>query len=349
MVAMKVWRMSAALLLGLGLLLPLPFLEAAEDFREAYRQGRDAIDKEQWALAADRMREALRGRSDEKSGALKRNYFPHYFLGLALAGLGDCEGALGSWAESERQGEIGRSKLYENLVRSRRRCEDRIRLAGQITSLQKRLSGLESMMAALKRNPSTEQQLPGTQDKLQEARARLKQGEAQVDAGQLAAVESLLDEVLGELQAFERRPERTSDARRKPPRVETITSEEEELEDPSEEWVYDPPPVELDRAVEAFLDGDYHGVEKILEADFSAENGDVTAQAHLFRSAAFFALHHIEQGPNSDEVDSERLTRAREEARAAFAADPKLALPQRFFSPGFLELFQTLSVSDREE
>lgn len=127
MVALKLWRRGAILLL-LGLLLDPSLLGAEGGFLEAYKQGLKALDNRQWELAAEKMREAVAGRSEEslrlpKKGYL-RKYLPHYYLGVALFELGDCAGALESWAESERQDVVTRRQgVYDDLRRDREQCQ----------------------------------------------------------------------------------------------------------------------------------------------------------------------------------------------------------------------------------
>ena len=352
MVALKACRDSAVLLF-LGWLLFPPHL-GADEAQDAFKAGLKALDNQQWDLAAEKMREASAGRSEEGGRLLTkggfRRYLPHYYLGVALFKLGDCESALASWAESERQGVVAKRKeLYEYLVRSREQCQDQARLSDQIAFLERQLAGLESEIdraSSLKRDPelqaawnegspSLAERQARASEKLQQAHARLEQARSQADLDLLPGVENLLADARREWQAFGQqagaqraatRSSRAAEEQQTPP-----GNGEQRLNQPIQEAAS--PPVELDSAVRVFLDGDYPRVIEILES-YSAEDTRAAAHAHLLRSAALFALHRIRG-------DAELLILARGEARAAHAAEPELTLPKRFFSPRFHEFFLT--------
>ena len=124
MIAPRILLLSG--LIALGGVLP-----AAADFLDSYKAGREAIERQQWEAAARLMHEAIAGQPDEKPRLLGKRYFhayvPHYYLGVALFGLGDCPGALSSWAESERQGLITKRKEYDHLSELRQECETKAR------------------------------------------------------------------------------------------------------------------------------------------------------------------------------------------------------------------------------
>ncbi len=361
MVALRIWRSSTALLL-LGWLLVPSLLGAADDFLGAYKQGLKAIESRQWDLAAEKMREALAGRAEESRRLIKkgyrRRYLPHYFLGVAHFELDDCESALESWTESERQGVVTRHKnYYENLAHSREQCQARSRVTDQIAPLQRQLTKLSSKVSrasSLKRDPelqatwdtgspSLAERQARAQEKLRQARTRLEQAQSQADLDLLPGVEDLLADAGREWRTFEQQAE----AQRAKVRPTHIARKHENQEgntlqqlDPSILGI-DPPPAELDAAGRAFLHGDYPQVIEILEG-FSAEDKRAMAHVHLLRSAALFALHRIRG-------DGVMLTLARGEARAARAADPELVLPERFFSARFRELFHPIEESDQED
>ena len=360
MVTLKVWP-GSAVLLSFGWLL-FPSLLGADDVQDAYKQGLKAIDDQQWDLAAEKMREALAGRSEESGKLLMkgrfRRYLPHYFLGVALFELGDCESALASWAESERQGVVTKRKgFYGNLVGSRKQCQARARLSDHIASLERQLAGLESEVdraSSLKRDPvlqtawnkgspSLAERQARAQDELRQAQAQLEQARSQADLDLLPEVENLLADARREWQAFEQQAEAQRAKTRSSRIAETQQApkgnDEQRPDQPVQEAAS--PPAELDSAIRVFLDGDYPRVIEILE-DYSAEDTRAAAHAHLLRSAALFALHRIRG-------DAELLILARGEARAAHAAEPELSLPERFFSPHYRELFQAAIRSDQEE
>lgn len=360
MVTLKVWPGSAVLLFSGWLL--CPSLLGADDAKDAYKEGLKAIDDQQWDLAAEKMRQALAGRSEESGKLLMkgrfRRYLPHYFLGVALFELGDCESALASWAESELQGVVTKRKdLYRNLVRSREQCQAGVRLSDQIASLERQLAGLKTEVdkaSSLKRDPmlqtawnkgspSLAERQARAQKKLRRAHARLEQARSQSDRDLLPEVENLLADARREWQAFEQQAEaqhgRTRSSRAAETRQTPKGNDEQRPDQPIREAAS--PPVELDSAVRGFLDGDYPRVIEILES-YSAEDTRAAAHAHLLRSAALFALHRIRG-------NAELLILARGEARAAHAAEPALSLPARFFSPQYRELFQAAITSDKED
>jgi hypothetical protein len=59
-----------------------------------------------------------------------RPYVPHFYLGYARFERGDCEGALASWAESERQGVLPRLPEADLARRGREECRRRAELRG---------------------------------------------------------------------------------------------------------------------------------------------------------------------------------------------------------------------------
>ena len=361
MVALRALRGSAGLLLLGWLLLP-SHLEAEDDFLDAYKQGRKAIEKREWGLAAEKMRQALAGRSEERPRLVKkrylRKYLPHYFLGVALFELGDCKGALASWAESERQGVVtGGKDFYENLVQSREKCQSQARLADQIAPLERQLANLESeisRISSLQRvpelqavwntgSPSLVERQARAEEKLRQARALLDRARSRGDLSLLPELKNLLADAQRETRTFEQQAE-SQRASRRPSRIaaepKSQPEDDQQQFDPSNQEG-PPPPAELDAAVAAFLDGDYPQVIEIL-GDFSVVEQRAMAHAHLLRAAALFALHSIRG-------DAELLVLARGEASAALEADPELPLPERFFTPRFRELVQAFNGFDLEE
>jgi hypothetical protein len=49
-------------------------------------------------------------------------YVPHYYLGVALMNLGDCRGALDSWALAEKDGAIQKTNLRDDLEGGKKKC-----------------------------------------------------------------------------------------------------------------------------------------------------------------------------------------------------------------------------------
>jgi len=112
------------------LLLGLPALALA-DYKESYRKGIEAVDRKQWAAVAPLMREAIaenpkEGEKVKLYGLRFETYLPHYYLGLALASTGDCDGALKAFAASEEQGAIRGTPKHAELLAGRKGCEAKI-------------------------------------------------------------------------------------------------------------------------------------------------------------------------------------------------------------------------------
>ena len=410
------FRALTGLLLAATLLFPAS-LGAEENFLRAYKDGLAAFESRDWEAAAEKMREAVAGRSEESGRLLKkgymRRYLPHYYLGMALAELGECSGALESLAESERQGVVQRRKLYDDLVRSRERCEGQVQLAEQIGPLKRQLTELESRVrktASLAQDPQLQPvwtegspSLASLQSSFQshvrQARTLLDELESGAGSDLLKKAETSLAQAREDLQHFDREAAaRRTQVASRPPRPEKPKAEdsgraltqqtakaaelleatadaaelqdlradlerlhERARQDPPKagtpafdqlladlershralERALDRPPQDLDLAARAFLDGDYPRVVEGLSA-VEFEEPRAQAHVHLLRAAALFALHHIrhEEGLLSD---------ARAEARAALAVEPGLTLPERFFSPQFRELFETLDGPNPEE
>lgn len=113
------------------LLLSLPAPLAA-DYKDRYEEALQASRNGDWAAAvplleaaiAEEPREALRVRA---YGMRFFDYLPHYHLGVARFRLGDCEGALAAWRQSESQGVIQGTDEFRTLVANRTTCQERAR------------------------------------------------------------------------------------------------------------------------------------------------------------------------------------------------------------------------------
>lgn len=356
MVAMNAWRQGAIALGLLSLLLsPTSRGDDDEGYLRAYKDGRNAIENRQWDLAIQKMRQALEGRSDEKATLFKAAYFrpylPHYYLGVALFELGDCTGALASWAESERQGVVSRRDVYEDLKRSRSQCQAQAGSGegGASPEPQPPEPELETAReAAPQPPPKPRAKAPPSRPSGRQERSAVAQELERL----LPEVERLLEQVdPGASQAPEVQQLRTELVRLKeqaeqPARGASGRELERRLADLERSYdrfrrVVDRPPAELELAAQALLDGDYSRV-LLLLSELASEEKRTEAHAHLLRSAALFASSRIHD-------DGELLTQAHDAARAALVADPDLAVPERLFSPRFRELFEAPDESDQED
>lgn len=99
----------------------------AQSSRERYRQGLDAYGDGRWQAVVDAMQAAIADRDQARVGALARRYTPRFFLGVALAELGDCRGALEAWRVSTEQGQIQKTDDFAELEQRQSACDDRLR------------------------------------------------------------------------------------------------------------------------------------------------------------------------------------------------------------------------------
>jgi len=107
---------------------------ARADYQNAYKKGLDAVQRRAWADAAREMRAALgeqptEGEQIKLYGMRFETYLPHYYLGLAHFGAGDCSQALRAWSDSESQGAVKGRPEYKDLRRDRATCETRLAAA----------------------------------------------------------------------------------------------------------------------------------------------------------------------------------------------------------------------------
>ena len=115
---------------------PVPMPPAASrdvptgDYREPYRNAVLAMNRGQWDQAAALFRSALAWHGTDTGERINiagfgniEPYVPHYFLGLSLKNLGDCEGALRAWELSEQDGAVQNTDLFEAFLEGQKECE----------------------------------------------------------------------------------------------------------------------------------------------------------------------------------------------------------------------------------
>lgn len=129
------------------------------DARESYKLGVEAVESTRWSEAARFFRAAIDERPEERSHLLPaRRYFPHYYLGVALAEDGNCREALGFLEESERQGKIQKqAELFSDLRARIAECRDFLaRLDAsnaEVDDLLEEGASTASTLAALSQRP----------------------------------------------------------------------------------------------------------------------------------------------------------------------------------------------------
>ncbi len=133
MVALRAHRARAAVAALLIVLLAPTVPAAEDDFLDHYKAGLAAISRQDYRAAAESMRQAIAGKTDEDPRLARKlylkRYLPHFYLGKALFELGDCPAALAAWAESERQGVVQKFEEKAELERDRAACRDRLATA----------------------------------------------------------------------------------------------------------------------------------------------------------------------------------------------------------------------------
>jgi DNA repair exonuclease SbcCD ATPase subunit len=110
--------------------LVLGSLPAVAEYRDDYKRGLEALANGEWMQAAALLRQVVAEQPEERArlarSPFSRRYLPHFYLGQALLGMGDCDGALVAWAESERQGVVSALPEYRSLVEGRESCRQQM-------------------------------------------------------------------------------------------------------------------------------------------------------------------------------------------------------------------------------
>jgi conflict system STAND superfamily ATPase len=98
-------------------------------YRDTYKRAIDAKNRRRWVEARKLFEEALSQNSVESTERILISgfgnyepYVPRYYLGLALSNLGDCQGALENWQQSETNGAVKQTNLYATLRSERAKC-----------------------------------------------------------------------------------------------------------------------------------------------------------------------------------------------------------------------------------
>jgi hypothetical protein len=223
---------------GPALLLALLFFASAlaADYREAYRLGLGAIERQDWEEAVRQLDRAIAKRPEASGllgGSLFRRYTPHFHRGHALVQLGNCRAALPALAEAAQQGRLNREESAQ-LEQLQQRCRARIAGVEQAVGLAQaeidRAATRAAAVALIESSPlmagewrSGRESFASRQQRalaqLAEARSRLAEAERRLDldgaieAGVLAQEASASLTVLQE-EAGERRDELRAEVER---------------------------------------------------------------------------------------------------------------------------------------
>ena len=161
---------------------------------------------------------AIAERSEEK-----KRYTPHYYLGVALFELGDCDAALGEWQESQRQGVLGREELGR-IASGRAACQARqdekawsAADLGASRALEQADQAAEALRSAMgsgndelwrQGSPSLSARQREVETRLESARAMVATARTGRDAGALARGDRAAREIAKELDALRNEAQR---------------------------------------------------------------------------------------------------------------------------------------------
>lgn|GEM_PF-5195252 len=145
---------------------------AAADWKESYGRGREAFEAKRWKEVVEAMRAAIEERPQERSGTgfLSRRYTPRYYLGIALAELGNCRQAMRVFEQATNQGQIQDTVDSRDLEVREKACRER---------LAKRASVLADARDALRAAVAAREKLVAARD---EIGVRWDAGEPSLDA-----------------------------------------------------------------------------------------------------------------------------------------------------------------------
>jgi len=100
----------------------------AADWQDDYRDGVTAADSRRWQEVATLMRQAIASNPQESGDPMRiygmrfEPYLPHFFLGLALSELGDCQGAMAALDVSLADGVVQQTTRLADVRRIQETC-----------------------------------------------------------------------------------------------------------------------------------------------------------------------------------------------------------------------------------
>ena len=109
----------ALLILSIMMLATAPAAASSEKWWDVYNRGVASVKSKNYDAAVQALQRALIEIPNENAAARSRNdvvvYLPHYWLGIARFNLGDIDGALREWKQSEDQGAVQNTRFYAEL------------------------------------------------------------------------------------------------------------------------------------------------------------------------------------------------------------------------------------------
>jgi len=199
-------KSTSRLAIPLALVALLTAASGAEaSWKESHRDGLGALAAGRFEDAAEHFRAAIAERS-KAADTMFVTYLPHYHLGVALAELGDCRGALASFEESKRQGAVAKdAERINDLERRAQACRDQLdRLANAIEAARGALANAETAAGDVETmargsqfqkfwergDPTLASLQEEALESLRQARAKLAQGEEREDMALLSEAQA---------------------------------------------------------------------------------------------------------------------------------------------------------------
>jgi tetratricopeptide (TPR) repeat protein len=334
----------------------------AADYEANYVKALDALDRQRWAEAVALLKEAIKEkpRDDNERIHIRATiyvpYIPHYYLGLALFRLNDCQGAVKEWRESESHGVVTRaSKELDSLRQNRKVCEDRLQpavasAAGKAEDALRMAADKSNDVRALAAKPElagvwqknvdlgplaaqADQQLATARTRLDGGKKSLDLGEIEASRGLAAAAAASLDKVRQNGDAEVRRLAALNAPTEKPPAPPSPSPAPPPQAPPQRTAT--PTPELLRAAARNYFDGQYGTAISLLKSA-SYDSGAAAVQSRLFHSAAAFALY-----VSSGQRDKALLQEAQAQARDCKRLDAACAPDPEWFSPRFVQFFRS--------
>lgn len=337
-----------------AILAQLLFLEdpIAADFKKSFVAGYRAFEREKWEEVEQYMAEAIEENPTDSSVEFKvtavslKSYIPHYYLGLARARLGRCEGALEAWSVFSSTTQFQELSEFKGLPELRRPCFAKIASA-RLAKLETAVAGFDERFSGIAGRPERQQLADSwnSDKELGSAEAdvvRLRQEIAKdllvargaSELQQLDALErkiSVLNDRLDQLDGAIRRAAQERAA--SPPVAVVARVDSAPARTESAVEVVTPVSAELRRVASMYFAGEYEA-SLAVASGLQPRTPVETLQLSVFRAAAHHALASLE--PDSARI---HLTAAAIQIQAAKRAKPDYRPSARFFCPAFLQFW----------
>jgi hypothetical protein len=311
------------------------------DYRDSYRKAIQARNRGRWAEAVRFLREAVAEQPRETgeriniSGMDFTPYLPHYYLGLALARLGDCEAALDAWRTSEAQGTVRGSSEGADLLKGRRECEKRVLVAGGDVTRAAPAKTAAPPSTVEPKPPIASPTVVGTDaPAATPLAANVPLTKAEEPARVVTPPEGQRTAPLVSVAPL--KPEPAPAVPSAPVAVArdvTTPAETRKAAPPSQARSTFTPPPALVGAARQFFSGQYQDAANSL-GRLSLPSGPAAAHAALLRAATYYSLYLV-----GAEKDAKLLDEARGSVRACRRLSPTLSPDPQAFSPRFVAFF----------